>query len=186
MEQLQYDLVRILYCWSFLFMLLFLYNIVVAIIFGSRRRFGSQFFFFFCSLHLFFVYQWQRKTAIKSNFKFMAARIKWIFIRKMILKQDTHCKSYDCLCGCCCCYCCCCMLFLAYVQRANQIFNDSFVLRLQFFAFGCLFLSLFFSSSFIFFYFWQMAHMHSIYFKQILFYHVIYAMMMGVYCMGAL
>lgn len=74
-EQLQFDLES--YCWSFLFMLLFLHNAFAVVV----CRFASV-----------FVYIDGRKTAIKTNFKFMAARIKWIFVRKMIQKQDTHCK----------------------------------------------------------------------------------------------
>lgn len=69
----------------------------------------------------------------------MAARIKWIFVRKMILKQDTHCK---CVIACAAVASCCwILLFLAYVERTEPFSNESFALRLQFFLFVCIFLS---------------------------------------------
>lgn len=113
-------------------MLLFLHGIVVVlVIFGSRPGFFSSYII-------------GRKTAIKSNFKFMAARIKWIFIRKMILKQDTHCKCAIASAAAAA-VASCCMLFLAYVERANQFstnllcfvcnFSRLFVFRFLFYIF---------------------------------------------------
>lgn len=76
-EQLQFDLES--YCWSFLFMLPFLHKMLLFVRIHQLS---------YTSL----AGEEEEKTAIKTNFKFMAARIKWIFVRKMILKQDTHCK----------------------------------------------------------------------------------------------
>lgn len=60
----------------------------------------------------------EKKTAIKTNFKFMAARIKWIFVRKMILEQDTtHCK---CVIACAAVASCCIFFYSAYVERTEQ------------------------------------------------------------------
>lgn len=69
----------------------------------------------------------------------MSARIKWIFVRKMILKQDTHCQ---CVIACAAVASCRSILSLFFWHMLNEPRNFQRVfssLRLQFFLFVCIF-----------------------------------------------
>lgn len=148
-EQLQFDLES--YCWSFLFMLLFLHKNFVVV----------------CRFAWVFVQIVGWKTAIKTNFKFMAARIKWIFVRKMILKQDTHCKCVI----ACAAVASCWIFYSAYVERTEQFSTNLLCFVCNFFLFVCF--------SLTFFYLANSTHAINILQENfILFYQVIYATMM--------